>query len=119
MNIEVNPGSGLPAEVAGAAGRSAPARQPESPGSDQAAEPVAGSQSTVAEVKAAAEQANRALRAHNVSLQFRVDETTERVVVSVVDEQTGRVVRQIPSEEQLAIAAHLETLLGTLFSETA
>ncbi len=35
------------------------------------------------------------------SLQFRVDEDSGRVVVSVRDPSTGELIRQIPSEEAL------------------
>jgi flagellar protein FlaG len=48
-----------------------------------------------------------------------VDQDTDQIVVSVVDEATGEVVRQIPAEEQLAIEAHLRALTGLLFSRTA
>jgi flagellar protein FlaG len=43
----------------------------------------------------------------NASLRFRVDPEAGRVVVSVVDAETGDVLRQIPSEEALAIAQSL------------
>jgi flagellar protein FlaG len=43
----------------------------------------------------------------NASLRFRVDPEASRVVVSVVDAETGDVLRQIPSEEALAIAQSL------------
>ena len=41
------------------------------------------------------------------SLRFRVDPEAGQVVVSVVDAETGDVLRQIPSEEALAIAKSL------------
>ncbi len=41
------------------------------------------------------------------SLRFRVDPESDQVVVSVVDASTGDVLRQIPSEEALAIAKSL------------
>lgn len=43
----------------------------------------------------------------NASLRFRVDPEAGRVVVSVVDAETGDILRQIPSEEALAIAQSL------------
>lgn len=43
----------------------------------------------------------------NTTLQFRVDDKTEKLVVSVVDRHSGKVLRQIPSEEMLAIAEQL------------
>ncbi len=41
------------------------------------------------------------------SLRFRVDPELNRVVVSIVDSKTGDILRQIPSEEALAIAQSL------------
>jgi len=41
------------------------------------------------------------------SLDFRIDEDSGRVVVSVVDRRDGTVLRQMPSEEALRIARNL------------
>jgi flagellar protein FlaG len=43
-------------------------------------------------------------------LVFRVDEETDKVVVTVVDPETGEVIRQIPSEEVMAVARVLGEL---------
>ncbi len=40
-------------------------------------------------------------------MNFSVDEVTGRVVVKVIDSATEEVIRQIPSEEMLAISRHL------------
>lgn len=40
-------------------------------------------------------------------LVFRVDKETEKVVITVVDPETGEVIRQIPSEEMMAVARAL------------
>jgi flagellar protein FlaG len=42
------------------------------------------------------------------SLSFRVDEASGRTVITVLDATTQEVVRQIPSEEVLALARALE-----------
>jgi len=44
-------------------------------------------------------------------LTFTIDDETEKVIVKVVDEETGEVVRQLPPEEMLRISAHLKKLL--------
>lgn len=41
-------------------------------------------------------------------LQFRIDEASGRIVVSVIDGASGDVIRQIPAEEVLRIAAGLD-----------
>lgn len=41
-------------------------------------------------------------------LEFRVDEVTGKTVVTVMDRETEEVIRQIPSEELLALAQRLK-----------
>jgi flagellar protein FlaG len=57
-------------------------------------------------------------------LQFNVDDSTGRVIVTVRDSETDEVIRQIPSEELLALAQHLADALeddasGFLFESEA
>ena len=53
-------------------------------------------------------------------LQFRVDEDLNRVVVSVVDPESGEVIRQIPGEEVIAVARSLEKMQqGLLLNQQA
>ncbi len=40
-------------------------------------------------------------------MKFQIDDATGRVIVQVIDSNSQEVVRQIPSEEMLAIARHL------------
>ena len=44
-------------------------------------------------------------------MDFSVDDVTGRVVVRVIDSQSEEVIRQIPSEEMLAISRHLSESL--------
>lgn len=44
---------------------------------------------------------------------FSVDDATGRVVVKVIDSESEEVIRQIPSEEMLAISRHLIESLET------
>jgi flagellar protein FlaG len=73
----------------------------------QAKEPPA----TIERVKAAAQQIESYLRSVDQGLQFRVDGGSGQVVVTVVDNASGKVIRQIPGEEALRLARR--------FSETA
>jgi flagellar protein FlaG len=52
-------------------------------------------------------------------LQFSVDKDTHSTVVKVIDSETNKLIRQIPSEELLSISKRLEAATGMLFSETA
>ena len=52
-------------------------------------------------------------------INFQLDDSTGRVVVKVIDGSSGEVVRQIPSEEALELAARLEDMRSLLFREEA
>lgn len=53
------------------------------------------------------------------NLQFSIDEGSGRTVVKVVDSNTKEVIRQIPSEEILAIAESLSPPKGFLIKQDA
>ena len=55
----------------------------------------------------------------NSSLEFSVDEDTGTSVVKIMDKETKELIRQIPSEEMLAIAKALDTIKGLLFHQKA
>lgn len=60
------------------------------------------------ELRNAVREANNFSMLQNRHLNFSIDEATERIVVKVIDENTDEVVRQIPSEEMLRLAAHFK-----------
>ena len=51
------------------------------------------------------------------TLKFSVDETSGRMVITVLDKETQEVIRQIPPEETLVIAKRLEAAVGVFISE--
>ncbi|HEY8035324.1 MAG TPA: flagellar protein FlaG [Methylobacter sp.] len=62
------------------------------------------------ELKSAAVAGNSMLQILDRNLEFKVDESTKRVVVKIVDNQTGKTVRQIPSEDMLAFIKRMQEL---------
>ena len=48
----------------------------------------------------------------NVGLRFRVDDATGDTIVSVIDRDTGDVLRQMPPEEILRMRQRLQELMG-------
>lgn len=60
----------------------------------------------------AAEAASRALAEKGHQLAFEFDDTLGRVIVRLIDTQTGEVVRQVPSPEVLQIARALRAAEG-------
>lgn len=57
---------------------------------------------------------NEVMRPYGV--QFELDDATSRLITRLVDRETGELIRQIPAEEVLRIAEHLEELQGQLIS---
>lgn len=120
MNIPHLSGPNLTAPGSAREGRPAPSTAASST-------PAAAQDAPTRQVEASAEQLrdavaemNRAMRQSNRSLEFSVDEESERVVVRLKDSETGELIRQIPSEETLAIARYLADLPnGALLSQKA
>lgn len=52
------------------------------------------------------------------TIQFSIDDDTDRIVVKVVDTETQKVLRQIPNEEVLAISKTLDKLRGLVIRQT-
>lgn len=71
------------------------------------------------QIKDSVSKINKAVQVFDRNLQFTVDEDTKMNVVKVVDLATKDVIRQIPSEEVLAIAKALDKLQGLLVKEKA
>lgn len=72
--------------------------------------------------------ANETLSRSGSALQFSIDSVTDKTVVALVDKDTGEVIRQIPSEEAIAIARSIDEMLkqfapsigsGTLYQQLA
>jgi len=53
------------------------------------------------------------------SLSFSIDDSTGKTIVRITDAQTGEMIRQIPSEELLAIARSLDRMQGMLLQQKA
>lgn len=63
-------------------------------------------------LKSAAVAGNSMFQAANRNLEFKVDELTKKVVVKIVDNDTGKTVIQIPSEDMLAFIKNMQQLDG-------
>jgi flagellar protein FlaG len=98
------------------------------PGGSPAPAQVAAQQASVAPVRPAPEtadvqkavaRAQEVLNRASANLKFAVDGDTGTMVVKVVDTETDQVIRQIPSEEMLAIARNIDRLQGLLVKQEA
>lgn len=55
----------------------------------------------------------------NFRLKFSVDEATGRTVIKIINTETEKVIREIPPEEQLRVAATLEQLAQQIIDTEA
>jgi len=69
------------------------------------------------DLKESLEKLNSEMRQKRISLSFSVDEGTDSVVVQVVDSTSGKVIRQIPPDELLALRKRFEDLAGMLVDQ--
>lgn len=65
------------------------------------------------------EEINKVLASMSISVQFQIDPDYKDVIVKVVDQDSGKVVRQIPTEEVVRISKAMDNLKGLLFAQTA
>ncbi|MCC4263190.1 flagellar protein FlaG [Oceanimonas baumannii] len=66
-----------------------------------------------------AEQMDSFIGTFNRGLKFRVDEDSGRNVVTVVDNHSGDIIRQIPTEELLQVISRLAEASGGLIDTKA
>lgn len=70
-------------------------------------------------VRDAVDKVNEFVNLSQTGLEFSVDDDTDTMVVKVLDTETQKVIRQIPSEEVLKIAQALDKLQGLLVRDKA
>ncbi|HRP22727.1 MAG TPA: flagellar protein FlaG [Thauera sp.] len=71
------------------------------------------------ELQRALEEVEKAVAPMAQSLQFSLDKDSGKTVVKVMDTDTNEVIRQIPSEEVLAISKAVDKLKGLLIKQQA
>ncbi|MCF8076174.1 MAG: flagellar protein FlaG [Desulfotignum sp.] len=85
--------------------------QEKKPASEQATGSAEQVSAMVEDLQASLEM----LQQKNTQLNFSVHEKTDRVMVRITDQSTGDVIREIPSEEFLDMAAKLQEMVGLMF----
>jgi len=51
------------------------------------------------------------------SVSFSVDKSSDKLVVTVVDNETEEVIRQIPNEDAIKLSAYIESVVGLIFNK--
>ena len=95
---------------------SLPAEQAANQKDKEVQQPVKGADLPDLEEMAADVQKNLNIM-HNVNFQFSVHKASGRMMVTVVDESTGKVIREIPSQEILELAAKMDEMVGMIFDK--
>ena len=79
-------------------------------------QPFGGANSAHLEELAADMQKNLKIM-HNVDLQFSVHEASGQIMVTVMDETSGKVIREIPPREILNLAAKIDEMIGLILDK--
>ena len=80
--------------------------------------PVAEKKSDVSDMVKLAADVRKSLNAmHGVNMNFSIHEASGQVMVTISDEETKEVVREIPPSEFLNLAAKLDEMVGILFDQ--
>jgi len=63
------------------------------------------------------QEINKVMDALSISVQFQVDPDYDAAIIQVVDQDSGEVIRQFPSEDVVRMAKALDNLKGLLFAQ--
>jgi len=74
---------------------------------------------SLAAVRLATQEVEQAVRAQASSLSFSIEQSSGKTIVTVTDNETGQVLRQIPSEEMLSLSQAIDKMQGLLLSQRA
>ena len=113
-------GNSAPGEVSTARAARVPAGVLTAPAAKLAAdvkEGVAAKLSTE-QTQQSMQEINQMLSGMSISVQFEIDPNYKDVIVKVVDQQSGKVIRQIPTEDVVRISKAMDSLKGLLFAQS-
>jgi len=110
------------AELTGRSNDTAPAARPDEVAANKASSTQVSSDTAgrpEQRLEDVVKEVNEFIRPINNSLQFSIDDETGTTVVKVIDKETDEVIKQIPSEEMLALAKAIGQLKGLLVKQQA
>lgn len=62
---------------------------------------------------------NEFIHTLKTNLSFRYDEERQSTIITVKNEETGEVIRQIPPEEMIRLARTMKAMVGIIFNQEA
>jgi flagellar protein FlaG len=116
--VNVNVTGAAPQPQATATGGTAEtgSAHPVAAAAERVAQPAAVSHE---QLDSATKAVNKFIEPHASNLEFQMDTQSGRTIMKLIDKETGSVLRQLPSEEMLAIARALDKLKGLVIQEKA
>ena len=58
------------------------------------------------------------LTSFSISVQFKIDPDYKELIVKVVDQESGKLIRQIPTEDVVRMSKAMDNLKGLLFAQS-
>ncbi len=109
ITVPQRPGEDMPARDSA----SATAR-----GDNQADHPEKAEDISLQKLQNVTEAMDSYMASMGVSLKFNIDERTDTVQVEVRDPETDKLIRKIPADEMLDLAASIEKMMGLFLDRT-
>ena len=70
-----------------------------------------------ADPKGISEKFNRLSEEMNLDIKFAYNDKIDQFYINVIDKNSGKVIRKLPSDEAMKIAESMKELVGTLFDK--
>lgn len=70
------------------------------------------------QVQQSLQEINKVMAGLSISVQFKIDPDYKEIIVKVVDQDTGKLIRQIPTEEVVKMSKAMDSLKGLLFAQS-
>lgn len=71
------------------------------------------------QVQQSLDDINKVMAGLSISVQFKIDPDLKELIVKVIDQDTGKLIRQIPTEEVVKMSKAMDNLKGLLFAQSA
>ncbi|MDB5938649.1 MAG: hypothetical protein JWP77_1013 [Polaromonas sp.] len=70
------------------------------------------------QVQQSLDDINKVMAGFSISVQFQIDPDYKELIVKVVDQDTGKLIRQIPTEDVVKMSKAMDSLKGLLFAQS-
>ena len=70
------------------------------------------------QVQQSLDDINKVMAGFSISVQFQIDPDYKELIVKVVDQETGKLIRQIPTEDVVRMSKAMDNLKGLLFAQS-